>query len=251
MKVFLINLKKNADRLLQSKKRLDELGVAFERVEAIYGKDLSPEEKRRSVNKFRWWCAQGRKIREGEIGCALSHYKIYRRMIADKIDYACILEDDNLYEDNFKYVLDNVDKLIDPCKPQVILLSNKVNKTVNVSKTVSQTDVTIVAAKRDMGAYSYVLTSLAAKNILNANFPMHVPCDYWLRWVRLGLINLYNAIPTVCHPCPMNQYGSDIEIGSVQRVSDYGIVRLLLHKAKRLIGCAIDSLIPVQCKEGR
>ncbi len=37
----------------------------------------------------------------------------------------------------------------------------------------------------------------------------------------------------------------DIEVGKVDRVSEYGIVRFVLHKIKRLIGCLIDNLLPL------
>ena len=75
MKCFVINLKKNADRMNKVASRLRALNIEFERIEAVYGKELSLEEKRASVNSFRWWCTKGYKIRDGEIGCTCSHNK--------------------------------------------------------------------------------------------------------------------------------------------------------------------------------
>ena len=239
MKTFLINLKKNTERLKRSSDRLKELGVEFERVEAVYGKELSSKEKRNAVNRFRWWCAQGRKIRDGEIGCALSHYKIYKRMINEGMDFACILEDDNVYSDNFKEVVNNVTRVINPLEPQVILLSNR-TKEKHTSK-----DFLIMPARRDSGTFSYVITKVAAKRILDANLPMHVPCDYWRRWVSRGLVFLFHAFPTVCEPENCAVFGSDIETPGMERVSDFSICKWLKHKAKRLIGVAIDNVMPI------
>ena len=42
--VFVINLDKSTDRMVKVSKRLSELGIAFERISAVYGADLSQEE---------------------------------------------------------------------------------------------------------------------------------------------------------------------------------------------------------------
>lgn len=247
--MFLINLKKNKERLLQAQARLGKLGVEFERIEAVYGKELSPEEKQKAVNRFRWWCAQGRKIRDGEIGCALSHYMIYKRMVAEKISCACILEDDNAYRENFAVVVEEIANRVDVMKPQVVLLTNLTDdraagQGVEIRRTVS-----------DSTASAYIITLPAAKALLTANLPMHVPCDYWVRWTKRGLIELYHAFPTLAAQdgrqlCingikTNKEFTSDIEVGKVDRVSEYGITSFLFHKAKRLIGFVIDSLLPL------
>ena len=249
MKIFLINLDKNPERLEKTRQRLTAIGVEFERIPAIYGKTLSDEEKKRSVNAFRWWCAQGRPIREGEIGCALSHYMIYRKMIAENMTCACILEDDNAYRDSFAAVVEEMERLLNVSKPQVILLTN-----LTEDKAVGQ-GVEVRPAVSDYTTSAYIITLPAAKVLLSANFPMHVPCDYWKRWVKRGLIELYHSFPTLAAQDGRQFFGdgietdkeftSDIEVGKVDRVSEYGIVRFVLHKIKRLIGCLIDNLLPL------
>ena len=78
MKTFVINLAKNNDRMLIMHAQLKRLGIKYERVDALYGKDMDSESKCRAVRTFRWHCAIGRRARDSEIGCALSHYKIYQ-----------------------------------------------------------------------------------------------------------------------------------------------------------------------------
>ena len=60
MKVFLVNLDKNPERLAAADAQLRKLGVEYERFPAVYGADLPKAEKRQAVNRFRWWCAVGR-----------------------------------------------------------------------------------------------------------------------------------------------------------------------------------------------
>jgi glycosyl transferase, family 25 len=51
----------------------------------------------------------GRPLSSGEIACALSHASVYRRMIADGIDRALILEDDVVLHDRFfEFPYDNI-----------------------------------------------------------------------------------------------------------------------------------------------
>jgi glycosyl transferase family 25 len=249
MRVFLINLGKNADRLDKSASQLNALGVSFERVEAVYGKNLSIAEKRKAVNKFRWWCAQGRKIRDGEIGCALSHFAIYKTMLKGNIDFACILEDDNVYRDNFKQILNEIEGLVDSKKPQVVLLSNCTDDRPFADGT------QIVKSKGDQWTSSYVITLPAARAILKANLPIQAPCDSWRRWSDRRLISLYHAFPTIAvqdgHPLFAygievgDPYSSDIEGDVSDRVSSYSICRKLFHKLKRAIGVAIDAVLPL------
>ena len=80
MKVFLINLDRDQERLKAADAQLKALGVEYEWIPAVYGKSLSQEEKQRKVNRFRWWCAVGRSMTDGELGCALSHAAVYRWM---------------------------------------------------------------------------------------------------------------------------------------------------------------------------
>lgn len=237
MQCFLINLDKNVDRLCTSKAQLDALGVAFERVSAVYGKELSAAAKEAAINRFRWWCAQGRRIRDGEIGCALSHLGVYRRIIKDGLDCACVLEDDNRYRDNFAEVLHRVAELVDVKKAQVVLLTNFTDDRAQ------NNEIQIVPAKSDQCTAGYLITRLAAERILAANYPLHVPCDFWRRWVRWGLIELYHAFPTVCVQDDRETFGSDVETSNMERVSDFSRLHWVMHKLKRLIGCMVDNVL--------
>lgn len=188
MKVFLVNLDRNPERLAAADRQLRQCGVDYERMPAVDGKLLSKEEQNAAVDGFRLWCSQGRKLRPGEIGCAMSHYSIYRRMIKEELDVACILEDDVILDQKFKTVLDQVRSWIDIEKRQVCLLSNHTGKGGEG----------IVRSAGDQYTEGYVLTRGAAIALLSANWPMQVPCDHWHRWVRRKDIELYHAFPSVC-----------------------------------------------------
>jgi glycosyl transferase family 25 len=72
--------------------RLNALGLQFEFVYGIKGNQLTPNEIDDGYDDNKAKRYLGRSMTKGEIGCALSHKLIYKRMIHEKIKRAIILE---------------------------------------------------------------------------------------------------------------------------------------------------------------
>lgn len=195
MRVFVINLDRDIDRMAWNKKQAAEHNVLVERVSGIYGRDLPIEEVHESVNRFRWFCAMGRSPLIGEIGCALSHLKIYRKMIEENIPIACILEDDVFLLDGFKRKLAQLNEWSNPNEPVVVLLHYT---GVGNGDTASSTNSGVVKVRTGTFACSYVLTLAAAKALIKENFPLVTPSDVWARWDKYGIIQLYVCDTKVC-----------------------------------------------------
>lgn len=229
MRVFVINLDKDKDRMLSVDAQLRRLGVGYERVSGVYAKELPEAERETAVNRFRWWCAIGRPIVPAEIGCALSHYNIYRSM--KPCEAVCILEDDVIMTDDFPCRLKEVESFVDVRKPQVIMFSSHNRKRSGNG---------IVRSKSAMCTDAYVITQSAAWALLKANLPMQVPCDHWHRWERRGFIELYHALPTTVSQ-DQAQFGTSTQ-ANADDVSSYPLLKWCLHKAKRLVGKTIDRL---------
>ena len=227
MKVFVINLDKDIDRMTSVDAQLRRLGIDYKRVSGVYAKEMSKEGRKRAVNRLRWWCSIGRSIVPAEIGCALSHYNIYRSMSPGEA--VCILEDDVIMTDNFPCRLKEVESFVDVGKPQVIMLS---------SHNWPQSGHGVVRNKTAMCTDAYVITQLAAIALLKANLPMQVPCDHWWRWERKGLIELYHALPTTVSQ-NQTEFGTSTQ-ADADDVSKYPPLKWCLHKAKRLVGKTID-----------
>ena len=208
--------------------------MGFERFPAVSGKDLPIETRAKAYRHFRWWCAVGRPIREGEIGCALSHYGVYRKMLSWNIPLACVFEDDVLIEGNLRSSLAEVEAFCDSDKPQVFLLSNHTKKRESAHG--------IRRSCGDRHAESYVLTKAAASSLLKANCPMAVPCDYWDRWAGSGVIELYHVFPTICRPNEADYASGTAPSGSFN-VRNLPMLPFMFHKAKRLVGVCIDSFL--------
>ncbi len=233
MKIFIVNLDKDKARLASADGQLRRLNIQYERVSAVYGKDLSVAERRIVFNSFRWWCAMGRLVAPAEIGCALSHYKIYRQMAEDEqMPCCCILEDDIALSPQFNSTLQSVERWLDPTRPQVIILNDHQNNYGTLPPGIHRS--------RYGGSCTdgYVLTRLAARNLLEANLPIIVPCDTWGRWVRQGRIELYHAVPAVVRQM-QEIFGSTTSERRVD-VSRLSFPKRFLHKAKRVLGKSLD-----------
>ena len=90
MKLFVINLDRQPERLGRMKSLLEGLELQFSRVSAVDGKLLSEEE-------IRSW--QGRdvgphQLRAGETAVLLSHRQCWQRIVDEGLSCAAIFEDD-------------------------------------------------------------------------------------------------------------------------------------------------------------
>lgn len=249
MKVFVINLDQDSDRLEVVRRQFERIGVAFERLPAVYGKSLSCQAKRHALSRFRWWCAVGRPTTDGELGCALSHAAFYRKVVDEDLPIACVVEDDVVLDDRFKLVLDALEKQCVRDAPQVVLLSNHSDKDGQLGDGyngfVTPSVVREVSLKRIMGdmfTEGYVVTNGGARAMLKANAPIAVPCDWWHRWAGLGKIELYHAFPTVCRQ-DKAAFESHTVVGMVKPTKDLSLPLYCLHMIKRAVGLAIDRVL--------
>lgn len=249
MRVFVINLARRHERMEFMRSQLSRLGVDFERVEAIDGAALPASEIERSVNRFRWHCAQGYRARNGEIGCALSHQSVYRRMIDGNIPVACIVEDDVTLDSRFLEIADEVAGFLSSAgnSPAVVLLS----ESFGAAKCPSPGAFRISPVARENSTCGYALNISAAKRLLEINSPLKSTIDDWPRWRKRGGVSLYGVSPRVClheeyASVPADPaFASDTIDEHAVFVRDMSLLKKLFHKAGRVVGRTIDAAFPV------
>jgi procollagen-lysine,2-oxoglutarate 5-dioxygenase len=92
MKIFIINLRSAIEKRKRMKKMLDKVGCDYEFFDAIKGSDVDPETYKSSPHWMDPY--HHRHITQGEVGCALSHFTIWQRIVDSGIERAIIMEDD-------------------------------------------------------------------------------------------------------------------------------------------------------------
>lgn len=204
--VFVINLKRSTERRDHTTKQLNDLKVPFQMMEAIDGAELSYQEIRNNhdygIYKSGFHSSY---LRKEEIGCVLSHLKILRKMVDEKIELACILEDDNDYLKEFKDLLINGN--LNPDEWDILYLGHHSACTVreaqsrNKKRVLSSGSVIGEAIEVPYGAYAYIINASAAKKILDLALPIRMPFDSYIgnapaRGMRTSLVS---------PPCVLNK----------------------------------------------
>lgn len=105
--VFVVSLPEATDRRARMTKVLESLGLDFEFVDAVDGRqfDVANHPNYNASKRLRNF---GKHLTGGDIGCILSHKKIYQRMVDGNIEQALVFEDDVILRDAFLPVLEKI-----------------------------------------------------------------------------------------------------------------------------------------------
>ncbi len=98
--VFVISLP-GSPRRARIRQRLEKWPGEWSFVDAIDGAALPPESLDAVYSKTAALSRTGRLLAPGEIGCALSHRKVYGEILARDLDRAIVLEDDAVLGETF------------------------------------------------------------------------------------------------------------------------------------------------------
>lgn len=174
MKIFVINLERDNAKREKIQKKMDAENIQVEFFKAIDG--LSQKE----LHNFTGWVDpyNSRYITKGDVGCSMSHYYIWEKIIEEKIEKAIILEDDvEIIDHDFVNKVNNIDKNIEY---DLLYLSR--NKITDEKEKELNED--IVVASPSYWLCAYVITLEGAKKIKNDIFFNNItPIDEYLPYL--------------------------------------------------------------------
>ncbi|XP_065068695.1 procollagen galactosyltransferase 1-like [Rhopilema esculentum] len=102
--IYMINLARRPDRRKRMLMSLQELGLLANEQDAVDGKTLTKEiidgMGIQPMKDFQDPYLE-RPITMGEVGCFLSHWNIWKEIVANKLEYVLVLEDDVRFEPDF------------------------------------------------------------------------------------------------------------------------------------------------------
>ena len=176
-KIYVVNLKNDLDRRKNIINEIEKQNIKnYEIIDAIDGNELSEQELNnlsyKDKNLINPWNI---KMSPSQVGCALSHIKIYKKFIKTDYNYALILEDDAVFiqsfnEDLKKLILKNITD-----KKQILLLSElKEFFSKPIDKNNSYEIVNVTNA---FFTHSYIINREAAKSIIKFNYPVKTIAD--------------------------------------------------------------------------
>lgn len=177
IKIYVVNLKNDKKRKKHIIKELKKQNIKnFKIIEAVNGNNFSSKElelhKHKNKKGLNFWNTP---MSPSQVGCALSHIKIYKNFVKSKYDVALIFEDDARFINNFsktleKFILENF-----KFKKQIILLSElKEFYTKPISKI---NNYEIVNVTNAFFTHAYLINKEAAKKLTSFNYPVKTIAD--------------------------------------------------------------------------
>ncbi|NNG44515.1 glycosyltransferase family 25 protein [Pseudoalteromonas sp. NEC-BIFX-2020_002] len=171
--IYIINMPSCKERWHTTASRLEHIGLKAQRFTATVGKTLTPKER------ALWYCPKKNKqhyhrdLTPGEIGCYVSHMRLWQKMVDENILTCVVLEDDLLIEEHLKSIIKVTEELKDW---DLIKLSN--NRAIPFIDTLSLTHNLVLGnyLKVPNGTLGYILSLEGAKKLLNRK-PFYRPVD--------------------------------------------------------------------------
>lgn len=199
MKIFVINLKDKITRRTAVQEQADRLGLTIEFIDAVAGNSLSDDELQKCTYDY-----PACHLTKGEIGCALSHLKIYEKMTNENIGHALILEDDAVLSDSINEHIKNIIKSNNN-KPNIYLLSKVESYFPRIIKN------NLHRVYDASGAHAYIINKNAAQRILKEQTPIKYEADMWGAFRFKYSVNIYCTIPHLIDTHDENKEDSSLE----------------------------------------
>ncbi|KAL7741179.1 hypothetical protein ACLKA6_018203 [Drosophila palustris] len=180
--IFMINLLRRPERREKMERLFDEIGLDVEHFPAVDGKQLNAQLVQQMGISFLPGYEDPyhhRPMTMGEIGCFLSHYRIWQQIVQRQLQQVLILEDDIRFEPYFRSNAQRVMEQVEKMEFDLIYFGRKRLKDEN-EPWVDGTD-NLVHAGYSYWTLAYVISLQGAKKLLAAS-PLKnlIPVDEFL-----------------------------------------------------------------------
>lgn len=230
--IWVLNLRRSADRRQYVSRHLRELGLDFELIEACDGCELSREELSTLYDPAAAVRELSCELTPGAIGCALTHLRVYRRMVEEQIPCALILEDDVVIQPACIEMLRRRDRF--PPDWELILLGSSSGPASFWGRRSIDAEHHIVRfAAHAWGSYGYLLKQSAARKLLGLGYPVRVPSDSWTGGATPSGVILYGVSPPAILTLSLEQAPSTMAEVSLLRAGSPTISKGLLRYFNR------------------
>ncbi|CAM2823937.1 glycosyltransferase family 25 protein [Helicobacter burdigaliensis] len=250
MKFFIINLEIAKDRREYISSLCEKYGLDYEIIQAVNGRELgsdfiqsiSDEE----ISKKRL----GRVLSVGEIGCALSHKKVFLRMFELDLKEAVILEDDAYFDEELLRVLRFKERF--PKDLELLLLGHYrqvyLDDGFRIETPFSRRFDYYLDEKYSLkrivgggfGTHGYYITKKGAKKMYEALQKIIVPYDHCTSNDKIT--NLYALYPVVVRTDEIFGKQTYIQDGSLKvRYKKRNLISKIIKRIKKEILFLIPS----------
>ncbi|MCA6071147.1 MAG: glycosyltransferase family 25 protein [Endomicrobium sp.] len=122
---------------------------------------------------------------KGEIGCALSHIGVCKRIVDENINLALVLEDDAVLNDNISSVLHEISIFNESTDSPLVYLLNEPNSYIK-NKEIKLSSITLYHVFQADGTHGYVINYKAAKKLSSYLLSIRLVADTWKYFHNMG-----------------------------------------------------------------
>lgn len=236
LSIFLLNLDRAVDRRKIMEEHLTSLGLRFELISAVDGKKLSPFD-RSKYSEEDAIKAVGHPLIDTQIGCALSHARLYERIVKENISECLILEDDVFLGEMFFKVMQSRSQF--PKDWDVINLCTRTPQDAFGSFLVDIYRCSKFLEPASQTA-AYLLSLKGAKKLLRKVYPIRYEADGFTGRTQIAGIYSYGISPAVVVSQDVESTIFDREIVEARRIKG---IRRYLDKYARSLRKKLNRLI--------
>jgi GR25 family glycosyltransferase involved in LPS biosynthesis len=189
--VFVINLVKDEDRMINIQTNFNKYGIPFKRIDAIYGKNLSQEEIKQNTT----FLCRTLLCNKSIIGSAMSHFKTWQHISTQPSGFYMVCEDDVNFTDRSITSIEKILLLLQGKEEEPLLVS--LNSCESYHYHASNT--LIIKGNMICGISCYILTPETAKRLVyfinKQNINQYI--DMQMNFCRCGIQYYVTTIPIV------------------------------------------------------
>lgn len=194
MHVYVINLARSLDRRTHITAELRKTGLDYEIITAVDGRDLDLHDPTMIHSEL----FAKNSFPAGTAGCALSHLRVYQKILADGLDKALILEDDVTLPADLGAIADAVADHLTGA--EVVLLNYaspdtcKLSPEGSVDLPFSRLLALPIDISRLANAAAYVITREACGRMSENVLPVRANADDWQFFYQEGVLDRVRCV---------------------------------------------------------
>lgn len=197
--VFAICLEREAARKERLAQHLQSLNMPFQFSNAVDGRKLSADERDHYYSEKQAITVRGRPLADGEIGCYLSHSRIWERMVDQQIELALVLESDAVLTDETTTAL----KACQETKTHwdlIMLFYRECYPSLWHRSPLTEQSRLVRFSNKSACTTAYLITLEGARKLLKKAYPIHMPVDDFMTggYIKKG-INTFAVYPRCVH----------------------------------------------------
>jgi glycosyl transferase family 25 len=197
VRAYVINLARSPERRAHMAAELAKSQVDYEFFEAIDGRDIDLTDPRVRATIAPPFLSKS-SFRPGNAACARSHLSVYKKIVADGLNWAMVMEDDVIVPEDLASLADAVAEHL--VGSEVALLNFDSERTCKMSRQGavdlphSRQLVLPVDVDQPVSAAAYVITREACERMDERPLPIWAKADDWAHFYDEGVLDRVRCV---------------------------------------------------------